>query len=70
MRNELRGNLTLGALKNNFFFETAKETMSFTIPGIPRNFFIFYFLQFWKFCNQTLHKNLSRDYFYFLIFFK
>ena len=49
MRNEFMRNLVLGALKNKKLF---------SLPLIEFQLFL---LQFSKFSNQTLHKNLSRD---------
>ena len=47
MKNEFRGNLVLSTLNNKKLFATTKETTSFTIPGISRNFF-------WNFRNFVI----------------
>ena len=65
MRNNSRGNLVVGALKNKKLSRLQKKL--FLLPFLE---FEKFFLQFSKFPIQILHKNLSLDYYYFLIFVK
>ena len=61
MRNEFRGKLVLGALKNSKLLRLQKKL--FLLPFLK---FWRFFLQFSKFRNQILHKNLSGAYYDFL----
>ena len=64
MRNQFKGNLVLGALKKKKLLRLQKKHSFYHFWNFEK-----FFLQFSKFCNQILDKNLFGDYYNFLIIF-